>query len=53
MWRYDSMADREARRAAMDADPEWRKFLGEVFDMGALVAQEIKFLKPVSFSPVQ
>ena len=53
MWRYESMADREERRAALDANPDWQQFISEVWDMDAIQSQEIKFLKPVSFSPVQ
>jgi hypothetical protein len=52
MWAYDSMADRELRRAAMEKDPDWQKFIGEIWDLDALVSQEIKFLKPVSYSPI-
>ena len=53
MWAYASMADREQRRAAMDKDPEWQSFINEVWEMDALVSQEIKFLKPASFSTIQ
>ena len=53
MWAYESMGDREKRRALMDADPDWQRFIGEVWDLDAIQSQEIKFLKPVSFSPVQ
>ena len=52
MWGYDSMADREARREALGADPAWRKYLDEVWAMDALLSQEIKILKPASFSPM-
>ena len=53
MWGYDSMADREIRRASMEADPAWIKFIQEIWDLEAIVEQNIKFLKPVSFSPIR
>ena len=53
MWGYDSMADRETRRASMEADPAWIKFIQEIWDLEAIVEQNIKFLKPVSFSPIR
>lgn len=53
MWRYENMADREQRRAALEDDPEWQQFVVEVCEMDAIQLQEIKFLKPVSFSPLQ
>lgn len=33
MWRYDSLADREAKRAKLAADPRWQSYLpkGMVF----------------------
>ena len=52
MWAYDSLADREARRSAMGADPEWKVFLQRGEELGLLVAQENRFLKPTDFSPV-
>ena len=51
MWAYDSLADREQRRSAMSADPAWIKYIGEVWSMDALQSQEIKILRPASFSP--
>ena len=51
MWAYDSLADREKRRAAMSADPAWIKYIDEVWALDALVSQEIKILRPASFSP--
>ena len=51
MWGYDSMADREKRRDALAADPIWQKYLEDLWAMDALVSQEIKLLKPASFSP--
>lgn len=53
MWRYDSQADREARRAAMAKDPGWQNFIKLSEEAGYLLAQENKFLAPTSFSPVQ
>ncbi len=52
LWAYDSMADRETRRAAMAADPAWGEYLRESEKAGLLVAQENRFLKPTDFSPV-
>ena len=30
LWRYDSFADREERRARLQADPRWKEFLAKV-----------------------
>lgn len=53
MWRYESMADREERRAAMEADPDWQTFIAGIWALDIIVSQEIKFLKPASYSPIQ
>ena len=51
VWRYESLADMEAKRAARDADPAWAAYLKQ--SAGLLTAQENKILAPVSFSPMQ
>ncbi len=53
LWGYESMADRETRRAKMEADPAWRKFISEIWDLDVIVEQHIKLLRPASFSPIQ
>ncbi|MFO1350668.1 MAG: NIPSNAP family protein [Gammaproteobacteria bacterium] len=53
LWAYDSMGDREQRRAAMEADPAWAEFRKKSGALGALMAQENKILKPVGFSPLK
>lgn len=49
IWAYESIADREERRARMAADPEWQAFLK--INAGTFSAQENKILKPTKFSP--
>ncbi len=53
MWRYDSQADREARRAAMVQDPGWKEFIRLSEEAGYLLKQENIFLSPTAFSPQQ
>ncbi|MES2413805.1 MAG: NIPSNAP family protein [Pseudomonadota bacterium] len=49
IWVYDSLADREQRRAAMDADPAWTAF--KETNRGTFVAQDVKILNNARFSP--
>ena len=51
MWRYDSLADREARRTAMYADPEWQTFISGVWALDAIQTQDVMIMNPASFSP--
>ena len=53
MWGYESLADREMRRGTMEADPEWKKFIQEIWDLEAIEEQSIKMLRPVDFSPIR
>lgn len=53
LWGYDSQADREARRTAMLNDPAWQAFLKRGGELGLLVSQENRILRPTDFSPVQ
>ncbi|MCY3811304.1 MAG: NIPSNAP family protein [Gammaproteobacteria bacterium] len=53
MWAYKSLADRERRRTDMEADPEWKTFIQEIWDLDAIVGQEIKMLRPASYSPLR
>ena len=53
MWAYESLGDREARRARMEADPDWKEFIRGVWELDAIVQQDIKMLRPTSFSPLR
>jgi len=49
IWAYDSLADRETRRVALDADPDWTAF--KQTNVGSFVQQDVKILRPAPFSP--
>lgn len=51
MWGYDSLADREARRTAMYADPEWQSFIEGIWALDAIRSQNVMIMNPASFSP--
>jgi hypothetical protein len=51
IWVYTDAADREAKRQAMNNDPDWAKYREERDKLGALVSQENKLMKPVGFYP--
>jgi hypothetical protein len=51
MWSYDNLADREARRDAMYADPDWQKFISEIWALDAIQKQDVMIMKPASYSP--
>jgi hypothetical protein len=53
LWRYEDLADRTRRRAAMAADPAWAEFMRRNEELGALQHQENKILLPTAFSPLQ
>lgn len=50
LWRYASLADREARRARMAEDPAWKAFVKT--NEGTFVHQEVMILNPAPFSPM-
>ncbi len=52
LWGYESMADREQRRNAMEADPAWAAYRQKSAASGNLQHQENKILKSASFSPL-
>ena len=49
IWIYESAGDREQKRAAMWADPDWIAYTQESAKLGALESQENKLMTPVSF----
>ena len=51
LWGYDSYAERERRRAALQADPAWKAFLAKLQPL--LHTQENRILVPTSFSPLR
>ncbi len=51
LWAYDSLDERDRRRAAMNADPEWTAYIASIWEMGAIETQEVRFLRPTSFTP--
>ena len=51
MWGYESMADRETRRAALYADPEWIAFGPKTTPF--IQTMETAILRPTSFSPIR
>jgi hypothetical protein len=49
IWVYKDAADREARRAALQADPKWGEYLKMSAEAAYLLSQRNQILKPVSF----
>ena len=51
VWVYESAADREAKRAKMAQDPDWKIYLAENVKAGNLVAQKNVLMIPTAWSP--
>jgi hypothetical protein len=49
IWVYEDAADREKKRAAMLADPDWQDYQKRSAELGALVSQANKLMVPVDF----
>ena len=49
IWLYQAAADRERRRTALWADPEWLAYVAESGKLGALEKQENRLMKPTDF----
>jgi hypothetical protein len=51
MWRYDSYAEREERRARLLADERWQAFLPKIQPL--IHTQQNRILVPTPFSPLR
>ena len=51
MWGYASFADREERRARLQADEAWKSFLARIQPL--IHTQHNRILVPTSFSPIR
>ena len=51
MWGYDSYAEREERRARLQADDAWKAFLGKIQPL--IHTQQNRILIPTAFSPIR
>jgi hypothetical protein len=49
VWVYDNAGDRETKRAAMQADPDWQSYLKARAEAGFLLGQENKILSAAPF----
>ena len=50
LWQYESMADREQRRSALEADPQWLAYKAKSLADGHVVRQESTLLKSVDLA---
>jgi NIPSNAP len=51
LWAYDSFAEREERRARLQADKRWRPFLARIQPL--IHTQQNRILVPTAFSPIK
>ncbi len=51
LWGYESMADRDEKRALLYADPAWIAFAPKVTPF--IQKMETEILRPTSFSPIR
>jgi hypothetical protein len=51
MWGYADFAERERRRAELQADDRWKAFLGRIQPL--IHTQQNRILIPTSFSPLR
>jgi len=50
IWGFESLDDRQARRARLAADPDWQAFLPKIRDL--IVTADNKIMTPAPFSPL-
>lgn len=53
LWSFESLDDRDRRRAAMSADPAWQKYISEIWAMNVIEIQESKILRPTPLSTLE
>lgn len=51
LWGYESLDDRERRRARLAADPQWQRCLKQIRPM--IMTMENRIMVPTSFSPIR
>jgi hypothetical protein len=51
LWGYDDYAQREQRRARLQADERWQAFLGKIQPL--IHTQQNRILVPTAFSPLR
>ena len=51
MWGYENYAEREQRRATLQADQRWQAFLPKLAPL--IHTQQNRILVPTAFSPIQ
>jgi hypothetical protein len=51
LWGYASFAEREERRALLQADERWRSFLAKIQPL--IHTQQNRILLPTAFSPIR
>ena len=51
LWRYDSFAEREERRARLQQDERWAAFLARIQPL--IHTQQNRILVPTAFSPLK
>ena len=51
LWGYENFAQREERRAKLQADERWKAFLGKIQPL--IHTQQNRILVPTSFSPIK
>lgn len=53
IWVYENAGDREQKRTAMQADPDWIAYTQKSAELGALESQENKLMRPVEFFDIK
>jgi hypothetical protein len=53
IWGYEDAADRAKRRAAMQADPDWKAYVKKSGEAGYLVDQRTCLMVPAGFAPLK
>ena len=53
LWGWQSLDERDRKRAAMNADPEWQAYINAIWAMNAIETQEVKILRPTAASPLR
>lgn len=51
IWQYEGLGDRETRRAALEADPQWQVFRAKAAQY--VLEMRSRILRPTSFSPMK